>query len=62
MAGIVARILLVKIFSDLDGEEIINEDDSENSSDNHEQDLDFGDLDDGDTGDDGHFEKSNDKE
>ena len=52
----------MKIFSDLDGEEIINEDDSENSSDNHEQDLDFGDLDDGDTGDDGHFEKSNDKE
>ena len=35
MAGIVAGILLVKIFSDLDGEEIINE---ENSSNDHEQD------------------------
>ena len=35
MAGIVAGILLVKIFSDLDGEEIVNE---ENSSDDHEQD------------------------
>ena len=35
MAGIVAGILLVKIFSDLDVEEIINK---ENSRDDHEQD------------------------
>ena len=62
MAGIVPRILLKKIFSDLDGEEIIKEDDCENSGDDHEQDPDFADLDDENTGDDDHFENSNDEE